>query len=161
MQVAVSFSLPEEGGDLQWEDDREDPKGGPSRPRRDGGKEPELSESGGISEEVKSWFRRELSAQLGALCEEIYGWTHPMKVVPMQEVEELREVVQPDNAYNPPNIAEGGSTPPPDEPVLSKDPAAFESQSAVPTTFDAQEVRRENDRCTDIETFTLQMYISL
>ncbi|KAG2322946.1 hypothetical protein Bca52824_016159 [Brassica carinata] len=51
--------------------------GGPSRHRRGVGKEPELSESGGISEEVKSWFRRELSAQLGALREEIYGWTHP------------------------------------------------------------------------------------
>ncbi|KAG2307522.1 hypothetical protein Bca4012_083458 [Brassica carinata] len=122
---------------------------GPSRPRRGVGKEPELSESGGISEEVKSWFRRELSAQLGVLREEIYGWTHPNEKISNND--SSREVAQPDNAYNLPNIAEGGSTPPPDELVLSKDPTAFESQSAVPTTSDAQEVRRKNDRCTDIE----------
>lgn len=166
---------------------------------------------------MKSWFRRELSAQLGALREEIYALTHPnescsnargrrgthlvgqseaggndaggseknkRKVVGSDGVDQAdangrkkrrsestniadasvgvdnqemsnndsyREVAQPDNAYNPPNIAVGGSTPPPDEQVLSKDPTTFESQSVVPATSDAQEVRRENDRCTNIE----------
>ncbi|KAG2304263.1 hypothetical protein Bca52824_032914 [Brassica carinata] len=173
--------------------------GGPSRPRRGVGKEPELSESGGISEEVKSWFRRELSAQLGALREEIYGWTHPdekkkRKVVgsggvdqgdasgrkksrsestniadasvgvdnqEMSNNDSSREVAQPDNAYNPPNIAEGGSTPPPDEPVLSKDPAAFESQSAVPTTFDAQEERHKFPDAEEVPTAGLNLLATM
>ncbi|KAG2328547.1 hypothetical protein Bca52824_011275 [Brassica carinata] len=66
----------------------------------------------------------------------------------MSNNDSSREVAQPDNAYNPPNIAEGGLTPPPNEPVLSKDPAPFESQSAVPTTSDAQE---EHHKFPDVE----------
>ncbi|KAL0802386.1 hypothetical protein Bca101_057562 [Brassica carinata] len=201
--------------------------GGPSRPRRSVGKEPELSKSGEISEEVKSWFRRELSAQLGALREEIYGWTHPnescsnargrrgahlvgqseaggndaggsekkkRKVVGSGGVDQgnasgrkksrsestniadasvgvdnqemfnndsSREVAQPDNAYNPPNIAEGGSTPPPDEPVLSKDPAAFESQSAIPTTSDAQEERHKFSDVEEVPTAGLNLLATM
>ncbi|KAG2311666.1 hypothetical protein Bca52824_023223 [Brassica carinata] len=118
----------------------------------------------------------------------------PMKVVPIQEVEEAeasgrkkrrsesiniadasvgvdnqemfnndiyREVAQPDNAYNPPNIAEGGSTPLPDEPILSKDPAAFESQSAVPTTSDAQEERHKFPDVEEVPTADLNLLATM
>ncbi|KAG2328327.1 hypothetical protein Bca52824_011055 [Brassica carinata] len=123
-------------------------EGGPSPPRRGVGKEPELSESGGISEEVKSWFRRELSAQLGALREEIYGWTHPNESCSNARGRRGTHLLSQTTPRIRPNIAEGGSTPPPDEPILSKDPAAFESQSAVPTTSDAQE---EHHKFPDVE----------
>ncbi|KAG2311564.1 hypothetical protein Bca52824_023121 [Brassica carinata] len=173
MQVAVSFLLPEEGG-LGDSEVRPPPKGrfrkrseeagcsnkpqgGPSRPRRGVGKEPELSKSGGISEEGDAGGRKKSRSESTNIADASVG-------VDNQEIsnnDSSREVARPDNAYNPPNIAEGGSTPPPDEPVLSKNPAAFESQSAVPTTSDAQEERHKFPDAEEVPTAGLNLLATM